>query len=155
MPKSLKILLALVICLLLLQLPWFFIAQAIVNKTQTKTTATLIRYDSRPSNCRPRSTFCDPSVILYPVFEYYDTQGNRLEGDGKYLSEFKKANPLRFIFAEDVGDKVTAYYTPDKPSEVLFMTGIFAYPFWLIPLFLALPLLAVSGVLYMVYRFRR
>ncbi len=142
--KAQKILLTVSTVILFVQLPWFFVVQAIVNRTQTKTSATVIRIESKDAGCtgdrigRPDPT-CDHSLRQYPVYEYYDVTGKRYEQDDRFFGEYKQNNPIRSLFWKNVGDKVTAYYTKDKPQEVLFMTGPLAYTAWLIPLYLAIP----------------
>jgi hypothetical protein len=121
--------------LFILQVPWFIGAQMLVGKTQVKTTATVVRISSAGPGCTSR--VCDHSSRLYPVYEYFDRQGTRHEQDDRYFGEFKQANPLRGIFGKEVGDKVTAYYTPDRPEEVLFMTGPLAYSAWILPSYFA------------------
>ncbi|HET7640451.1 MAG TPA: hypothetical protein VFK47_17125, partial [Ktedonobacteraceae bacterium] len=80
--KAQKIILIIGTGLLVIQLPWFFVIQSIVNKTQIKTTATVIRIESKDAGCtgdgpgRPDPT-CDHSPREYPVYEYYDKTGKR------------------------------------------------------------------------------
>ncbi len=40
-------------------------------------------------------------------------------------------------------DVVAAYYTPDKPEEVLFMASVLAYTAWIIPLYFAVAALLI------------
>jgi len=142
--KTKKVLSVAVLLLLLVQLPWYLVVQQIVNKTQTKTTATVIRIESKKTICTgDRSNrldpTCDRSPREYPIYEYFDESGNRLEQNDEFFGEYKQNNPLRVLFWREVGDTVPAYYTKDKPEEVVFMAGPLAYTAWLIPLYLALP----------------
>lgn len=124
------------VALCILQVPWFIGAQILVSKTQIKTTATVVWISNVGSGCTGRN-LCDRSSRLYPVYEYFDQQGSRHEQDDRYFGEFKQNNPLRGILGKEVGDKVTAYYTPDKPEEVLFMASLLAYTAWIVPSYLA------------------
>ena len=151
-PKTQKILLIIGAGLLLLQLPWFFIVQSLVEKTQTRTVATVIRIEGTDAGCtgdqQGRSDpTCDHSQRQYPVYEYFDKSGKRYEQDDRFFGEYKQNNPLRRLFWKDVGDSVTAYYTNNKPQEVLFMAGPLAYTAWFIPLYLAAAPLIAAGVL--------
>ena len=136
------------IILLLIQVPWYIAIQIIVNKTQSKTTATVINVERKTSSCPyTRNNICDGSDKLIPVYEYFDTQGIRHEVDDRYFGEFKQNNPLRIIFGKEKGDKVPAYYTKGKPEEILFMTGPFAYTAWLVPIYLIITLtLPLAGL---------
>jgi hypothetical protein len=158
--KIQKVLCIIGIALLVIEIPWFIVTQIIADKTQTRTTATVIRVDHTAANCtgdsgaRPDPT-CDHSDILYPVFEYYDKQGMRHVQSDQYLDGFKQNNPLGKIFGHQVGDTVTAYYTNGKPDQIVFMDGLLAYSAWLIPLFLAIPALAIGFLQYLVNRFSK
>lgn len=160
MPTSRKILLIIGIGLLIIQLPWYFVIQSIVSKTQTKTTATVIRIESIDAGCtgdrpsKPDPT-CDHSPREYPVYEYFATSGKRYEQDDRFFGEYKQNNPLRVLFWKDIGDKVTANYTKDKPQDVLFMAGPLAYTAWLIPLYFAVPVLIAFGVLIVIQRLKK
>jgi len=130
-----------------------------VNKTQTKTTATVIRIASRDARCtgdRPdrADPTCDHSPREYPVYEYYDSSGKRYEQDDRFLGEYKQNNPLRSLFWKGVGDKTTAYYTKDKPHKVTFMAGPLAYAAWLVPLYVALHTLLIAGALVILQKLR-
>jgi len=159
-PKAQKILLIIGVGLLLIQLPWFLVVQAIVNKTQTKTTATVTRIESEDAGCngdrpgRPDPT-CDHSPREYAVYEYHDNTGKKYEQDDRFFGEYKRNNPLRGLFWKDVGDKVTAYYTKDKPQEVLFMAGPLAYTAWLIPLYIAIPTFIALGVISIIQKSKK
>jgi hypothetical protein len=141
--------LTLIIGLLVLQVPWYVVIQLYANKTQVKTTATVIRLDKAAADCtgdrrgRPDPT-CDHSDRVFPVYEYFDQSGHRYEQDDQYFGEYKENNPLGFL-RKDVGDKVPAYYTKDKPQEVLFMASPYAYTAWLVPLYIASITAAVYG----------
>jgi hypothetical protein len=158
--KSQKILLVTGLVLLAVQLPWYFVVQAFVNKTQVQTTATVIRIESAGAGCsgdrvgRPDPT-CDHSQKEYPVYEYFDKAGNKYEQDDKFFGEYKKNNPLRGLFWKDVGERVKAYYTEDKPKEVLFMAGPLAYAAWLLPLYIAAPTLITAGIITLILRNKR
>jgi hypothetical protein len=157
--KAPKILAIVGVGLLLLQLPWFFIAQSLVVKSQTKTVATVIRIENMESWCtgdRPGRSdpTCDHSLRQYPVYEYFDLAGQRYEQDDRFFGEYKQNNPLRKLFWRDVGDKVTAYYTPDKPQEVLFMAGPLAYTAWLIPSYLAMCVFLVAILLLIIKKLK-
>lgn len=160
LPKSQKILLIISIGLLLIQLPWFFVIQSIVNKSQVKTIATVIRIESNDAGCtgdrpsRPDPT-CDHSPREYPVYEYYDNSGKRYEQDDRFFGEYKRNNPMRELFWKDVGDKVNAYYTKDKPQEVLFMAGPLAYTAWLIPFYIAIPVFTAFGVVFVINKLKK
>jgi len=152
-----KILLIVAGVLLGLQLPWFFVIQAIVDKTQTKTTATVIRIDRKLANCTGDSPgspdpTCDHSDIRFPVYEYFDSTGKRYEKSDEYLGEYKENNPLWKVFGKEVGEKVTAYYDKGKPEGAVFMAGPGAYTAWLIPLYLTFPVLIASGLLFFLSR---
>ncbi len=156
--KTRKILLIIGGGLLILQIPWYPVAQIIADRTLTKTTATVIRIDHTSANCTGDAVYgydhtCDHSDRLYPVYAYYDQQGNRYVQDDRFFGEFKQNNPLRKILGKKVGDTVTAYYTKGKPAEVVFMASLTAYSAWLIPLFIAVPILVVDLVLYLIIRF--
>ena len=151
--KAHKILLIIAAGFLLLELPWFFVAQLIANRTMTKTEATVIKIVTLDSGCpdapgRRQNYLCDHSDRQYPVYEYFDKSGKRYEQDDRFFGEYKERNPLRILFWKDIGDKVTAYYTNDKPQEVLFMAGPAAYTAWIIPLYLAIPVFIVAVVFY-------
>jgi hypothetical protein len=160
LPKARKILLVIGVGLLLVQIPWFLVIQAIVNKTQVKTVATVIRIESKDAGCtgdrpdRPDST-CDHSPREYPVYEYTDASGKRYEQDDRFFGEYKQNNPIRGLFWKDVGDKVTAYYTKDKPQKVLFMAGPLAYTAWLIPLYVSIPILIAMITLVIIQKLRK
>jgi hypothetical protein len=130
------------VTLVALQVPWFIGAQILVGKTEVRTTATVVRIANADANCTS-TRLCDRSSRLYPVYEYFDQQGKRHEQDDRFFGEFKQNNPLRSIFAKQVGDVVTAYYTPNKPDEVLFMASLWAYTAWIIPSYFALAALLV------------
>ena len=154
-PKGHKLILVIGAGLLVLQVPWFFVMQAIVGKTQTKTVATVIRIESREAGCTGDQAgrvdpTCDHSARQFPVYGYYDAAGRRHEQDDKSFGEYKTNNPLRKLFWKDVGAKVPVYYTTDKPQEALFMAGPLAYTPWLVPLYLAVPMLAVWLIFYIV-----
>lgn len=160
--KAQRILLIIGIVLLVIQLPWFFIVQSIVDKTQTKTVATVIRIESMGAGCTGSPSYkrqidltCDHSQREYPVYQYYDTSGARHEQDDRFFGEYKRNNPLRGLFWKDVGDTATAYYTKDKPKEVIFMAGPFAYTAWLVPLYVATPMLIASGALVVIQKLRK
>ena len=144
MRKAQKILLIIGVGLLVLQIPWYFVVLAAGNKTMTKTAATVIRIDRIPSNCY--GSFCDRSDTLFPVYEYVDQQGRRHEQDDRYFGAFKQNNPLGKLFMKRVGDTVAAYYTKDKPDEVVFMASVAAYTALLIPLYLAVLVLIAYGL---------
>jgi hypothetical protein len=158
--KAQKIILVIGIGLLIIQVPWFLVVQSIINKSQVKTIATVIRIESKDAGCtgdrlgRPDPT-CDHSPREYPVYDYYDNTGKRYEQDDKYFGEYKRNNPLRGLFWKDVGDKVTAYYTKDKPQEVLFMAGPLAYTAWLIPLYVAILTFITLGILTTIQRLKK
>jgi hypothetical protein len=80
------------------------------------------------------------------VYRYTDQQGQRHEHDDRYLDAFKQNNPLGKLFLKQVGDTVPAYYTKDKPDDVTFMASAAAYTAFLIPLYLAVPVLAAYGI---------
>lgn len=146
-----KLLLAGII-LLVIQIPWFFGAQILASKQMTKTTATVIRIEGIHTHCTGdrssrRDFTCDHSQRLYPVYEYFDAQGHSYVQDDRYFGEYKQGNPLGRLFLKHVGDKVTAYYTHDKPQEVLFMASPYAYAAWLIPAYLATTLFVVLGII--------
>lgn len=155
LPKARKILLILGLVLLLVQLPWFFVVQHMVNTSEVKTTATVIRIESSGSNCTETTNLCDHSPREYPVYAFYDTAGHRQQQDDRYFGEYKQHNPLRALFWKNVGDKVTAYYPKDRPDQVLFMAGPLAYSAWLIPLYIAIPVFFAAGVLYVIQKLRR
>ena len=140
------------ISLLVLQIPWFFGAQLLAAKQMTKTTATVIRIDGTHTTCTGDSSrrydlTCDHSQQLYPVYEYTDAQGHRYVQDDKYFGAYKQNNPLGKLFLKHVGDKVTAYYTHNKPEEVLFMASPYAYTAWFIPAYIALPVFLILGMI--------
>ncbi len=159
-PKAKKILMIFGLGLIVIQLPWYLVVQSIVNKTQTKTTATVIRIESKDAGCtgdkssRPDLT-CDHSPREYPVYEYSDASGARYEQDDRFFGEYKQNNPLRGLFWKDIGDKVDVYYTKDKPQEALFMAGPLAYAAWLIPLYIAAPVLIATGFLFVIQRLKK
>ena len=154
--KAEKILKIICLTLLVVQIPWYVTVQIIVNRTQSKTTATVISVQRKSSGCPfTRNNICDGSDKLIPVYEYYDSKGTRHEVDDRFFGEFKQNNPLRIIFGKEKGDKVTAYYTKTKPDEVLFMTGPFAYTAWLIPLYLTIVLSIPLTILYFINRTRK
>src|SRR4051812_12656731 len=114
--KAQKILQIVGMVLLVIQLPWYFVIQAFVNKTQNKTTATVIRIERQPSVCSGDrygrlDPSCDHSDRLYPVYEYFDIHGKRYEQGDRFFGEYKKGNPLGKLFLKKVGDKVPVYYT--------------------------------------------
>lgn len=118
----------------------------------TKTTATVIRIGGIDASCTGdrsgrRDFTCDHSQRLYPVYEYFDSHGQRYVQDDRYFGEYKQGNPLGKLFLKQVGDKVTAYYTHDKPQEVLFMASLYAYAAWLIPVYFAATLFLVLGAI--------
>lgn len=160
LPKTQKILLIIGVGLLLIQLPWFFAIQSIVNTSQVKTVGTVIRIESKDAECtgdrpgRPDPT-CDHSPREHPVYEYYDSSGKRYEQDDRFFGEYKRNNPLRGLFWKDVGDKVTAYYPKDKPQEVLFMAGPLAYTAWLIPFYIAIPVFAAFGAILVINKLKK
>lgn len=153
--KTEKVLRIIVLGLLVLQLPWYFLAGWYVSKEMTKTTATVVGYLSGNANCtgdrpgRPDWT-CDHSARMRPVYEYHDEAGNRLELDSGHLGEFKANNPLRRFFHKPVGGQVTVYYNKGEPYAATFMDSPFAYAGWLLPLYAALhfavPLAAVYAI---------
>lgn len=158
--KLRKVLLAAGITLFAIQLPWFVVVQTLVNRSQIKTTATVIRIERNDAGCtgdkfRRIDPTCDHSYRLFPVYEYYDNSGKRYEQDDRFLGEYKENNPLRSIFGKNVGDKTTAYYSKDKSQEVLFMSGPFSYAAWLIPIFIALPALVLFIVISVYIRLKR
>ncbi len=141
--------------LFVVQAVWFGVVEYFVNKSQTKTTATVIRIENVGNTCNfIGRSLCDSSDLLYPVYEYYDLNGKRYVKDDRYLGEFKKNNPLRLIFGKQVGDKVTAYYTSDKPEEISFMGGIFSYVAWFIPLYITVIVLIGWCILYLLSRLK-
>lgn len=157
--RTQKILLIIGVALLAIQLPWYYAVQAYTNKTQTKTTATVIRIVSEDSGCtgdRPGrlDPTCDHSPREYPVYEYYDDSGQRYEQDDRFFGEYKQNNPIRGLFWKEIGDSVTAYYTTDKPEEVIFMAGPLAYTAWIIPLYLAIPTFIAGGVITIVNKYK-
>ncbi len=159
-PKAQKILLVIVVGLLIIQLPWFLVIQSVINNTQAKTTATVIRIESKDAGCtgdRPGRSdpTCDHSPREYPVYEYYDSSGKKYEQDDRFFGEYKQNNPIRGLFWKEVGDKVTAYYTKDKPLEVIFMAGPPAYTVWLIPLYVAIPVLIAATALVIIQKLRK
>jgi hypothetical protein len=157
--KAQKILLITGLVLLVNQPPWYFGVQAFVNKTQTRTTATVIRIESEDARCtgdrpgRPDPT-CDRSPREYPVYEYYDKTGKRYEQDDRYFGEYKQNNPIRGLFWKEVDETVTAYYTTGKPEEVLFMASPLAYTAWLIPLYLAIPTIITGSIIATINRYK-
>jgi len=154
--KVRKFLLLAGVCLLLIQLPWFFVVQAIVNRTQTKVTATVVRIENMENGCtgRYRRSFCDRSPRQYPVYEYFDESGQRYEQDDRFFGEYKQNNPLRKVFWKEVGETVPAYYTNNKPGEALFMGGPFSYAAWLIPLYVAVIVFIAFAALVLVNKLR-
>lgn len=146
--------------LIIAQMPWYIAVQAYVNKTQVKTSATVIRIDRKDAGCtgdragRPDQT-CDHSDRLYPVYEYFDQHGVRHEQDDKFLGEYKENNPLGQLFLKRVGDEVPAYYTKDKPEEVVFMASPYAYTAWLLPLYLAITTVVVWGIVFVINKFKK
>jgi|GEM_PF-2471636 len=159
-PKVRKIILIIGCALLVIQLPWFFVVQAMVTKSRVKTTATVIGIVSEDAGCtgdtaaRADST-CDHSARQYPVYAYTDASGHRHEQDDRFFGEYKQNNPLRGLFWKDVGDTVTAYYSKDKPQQVLFMAGPLAYTAWLIPLYSALTLFGGMGIIYAIQKLKK
>lgn len=158
--KAQKILLVIGVVLLVIQLPWYIVVQAYANKTQYKTIATVIRIDSQATRCtgdrlgRPDST-CDHSDRLYPVYEYFDQQGKRHEQDDRFFGEYKENNPLGKLFLKKVGDKVPAYYTKDRPQEVVFMASPYAYTAWYTPLYIAIPVFIAFGIVFVINRLKK
>lgn len=160
LPKTRKVLLIIGLGLLLLQLPWFFVVQTMVNRTELKTTATVIRIESTDAHCtgdrQGRSDpTCDHSLQQYPVYEYYDATGKRHEQDDRFFGAYKQNNPLRRLFWKEVGDTATAYYTQEKPQEVLFMASPLAYTAWLIPLYIAGPVFIALAMLVIVQKLKK
>lgn len=140
--------------LIVIQSVWFLVVQRIVDSTQLRTTATVIRIDERGSSCSGRGP-CDGSNILIPVYEFYDTSGKRHEKSDRYFGEYKKANPLRILFGKKVGDTATTYYEKDKPEEALFMANPLAYAAWLLPLYAVIFSFVVYVVIKVFRRLRR
>ena len=93
--KIQKILLIAGVALVVVQVPWYFAVQAYVNKTQNRTTATVVKIVSMDAGCtgdwigRPDPT-CDHSPREYPVYEYYDDRGQKHQQDDRFLGEYKQ-----------------------------------------------------------------
>lgn len=140
-PKTPKILIIISLLLVVVQIPFYLYG----IKDQVKTTATVIRIDRSGAGCtgdrpgRPDPT-CDHSDRLVPVYEYFDSDGNRYEQDDRFFGEYKENNPLRRVFGVEVGDEVPAFYTESNPEQVLFMSSIAS---WMTSVFLP----ATAGIL--------
>lgn len=148
MSKKHKVMLIILGVAIILEFPWYHYVIHRENQGAFKTTATVIRIDRERSYCPPRS-FCSRADELYPVYQYYDQQGNVHIVDNRYLESYKEDNPLRLIDGKKVGDKVTAFYGKDDPKRVDFISGAPMYFALLLPISLA-----ISGlVAYEVTRF--
>ena len=149
-----------IIVLFGIQLPWYFVVQYIVNKTQTKTIATVIRIEIKDAGCSgdlrsKYSVTCDHSKRRYPVYEYFDSTGKKYEQDDRFFGQYKQNNPLKKLLLKKVGDKVPAYYTKNKPQEVLFMASPFAYTAWLIPLYVSFAALVLTGIITFIIKYKQ
>lgn len=149
--KVQKILLVTGFVLLAVQIPWFFAAQLLASKSQVKTTATVVRIESNGNDCtaNSRRSLCDRSDKQYPVYEFFDEHGTRYEQDDRFFGEYKENNVLGKLFLKQVGDTTTAYYSPGKPQEVLFMASLFAYSAWIIPSYFAALVFLALGLLFL------
>ena len=143
--KERKLLLIILGILLLIQLPWYFVVQAIVDKTQVKTVATVIAIGHEAANCTGdayaqdgHDPTCDHSDRLYPIFSYVDQSGKKHVQSDQFFGEYKQDNPVGKLFGKKVGEKVTAYYSKNQPDKPLFMDSLLAYTAWLIPIFIAI-----------------
>lgn len=127
---------------IVIQLAWYAAVEVYAHNYFTLTKATVTGFEDTGK--------CSGNILIRsrerpctaPIYEYRRSDGTTAKYTDRYTTSFNE----RSIFKKSKGDVVTAYSSRNINEEPFFRSGILANTAWLLPLYLAITLAIIYGI---------